>query len=151
MIKVIKKGKTKFRMTCPKCACVYRYNLEDIGCIVPGHVKCPCCGEYSSHPNQAVIAEEMNKQMRDISIDNNLQAPVLDPVKMPWEDNIVWCHSNDKDIVLPSITSVNTTIPAIATITAANYSELVTAASSNIPAEESKSENPDFAKYMSNK
>ena len=51
-IKIIQKGKDSFTLTCYKCACVFSYELEDIGCVVPGKIKCPCCGEYLSHPVQ---------------------------------------------------------------------------------------------------
>ena len=30
MIKIIKPGKTDFRMTCDKCGCVFEYNVVDI-------------------------------------------------------------------------------------------------------------------------
>lgn len=40
MIKIIKAGKTDFRMTCNKCGCVFEYNVEDIN---DGYIKCPTC------------------------------------------------------------------------------------------------------------
>ena len=42
MIKVIKEGKTDFRMTCNKCGCVFEYNVVDID---DGYIKCPTCGK----------------------------------------------------------------------------------------------------------
>ena len=40
MIKIIKEGKTDFRMTCDKCGCVFEYNVEDIN---DSYIKCPTC------------------------------------------------------------------------------------------------------------
>lgn len=42
MIKIIKPGKTDFRLTCDKCGCVFEYNVEDID---DGYIKCPTCGK----------------------------------------------------------------------------------------------------------
>ena len=42
MIKIIKPGKTDFRLTCNKCGCVFEYNTED---IVDCYIKCPTCGK----------------------------------------------------------------------------------------------------------
>lgn len=42
MIKIIKPGKTDFRMTCDKCGCVFEYNVVDID---DGYIKCPTCGK----------------------------------------------------------------------------------------------------------
>lgn len=42
MIKIIKPGKTDFRLTCDKCGCVFEYNVEDID---DSYVKCPTCGK----------------------------------------------------------------------------------------------------------
>lgn len=40
MIKIIKPGKTDFRMTCNKCGCIFEYNVEDIN---DSYIKCPTC------------------------------------------------------------------------------------------------------------
>lgn len=40
MIKIIKPGKTDFRMTCNKCGCIFEYNVED---IQDSYIKCPTC------------------------------------------------------------------------------------------------------------
>lgn len=40
MIKIIKPGKTDFRMTCDKCGCIFEYNVED---IKDSYIKCPTC------------------------------------------------------------------------------------------------------------
>jgi hypothetical protein len=40
MIKIIKEGKTDFRMTCNKCSCIFEYNVEDIH---DSYIKCPTC------------------------------------------------------------------------------------------------------------
>ena len=40
MIKIIKEGKTDFRMTCDKCGCIFEYNVED---ITDSYIKCPTC------------------------------------------------------------------------------------------------------------
>ena len=40
MIKIIRPGKTDFRMTCNKCGCIFEYNVED---IKDSYIKCPTC------------------------------------------------------------------------------------------------------------
>lgn len=42
MIKIIKPGKTDFRLTCDKCGCIFEYNVEDID---DSYIKCPTCGK----------------------------------------------------------------------------------------------------------
>ena len=42
MIKIIKPGKTDFRLTCNKCGCIFEYNVTDID---DGYIKCPTCGK----------------------------------------------------------------------------------------------------------
>ena len=42
MIKIIKPGKTDFRLTCDKCGCIFEYNVED---IEDSYIKCPTCGK----------------------------------------------------------------------------------------------------------
>ena len=53
MIKIIKEGKTDFRMTCDKCGCVFEYNVEDIDDC---HIKCPTCHKkhYGFEPDYAL-------------------------------------------------------------------------------------------------
>ena len=42
MIKIIKEGKTDFRITCDKCGCIFEYNVADIDDC---YIKCPTCGK----------------------------------------------------------------------------------------------------------
>lgn len=42
MIKIIKEGKTDFRLTCDKCGCIFEYNVADIDDC---YIKCPTCGK----------------------------------------------------------------------------------------------------------
>ena len=50
MIKIIKEGKTDFRLTCDKCGCVFEYNVEDIDDC---YIKCPTCHKkhYAFEPD----------------------------------------------------------------------------------------------------
>lgn len=51
MIKIIKKGKTKFTGICKTCGCEFEYELKD---LEYGKLKCPCCEQDFYHPNQVV-------------------------------------------------------------------------------------------------
>ena len=42
MIRIIKEGKTDFRITCDKCGCIFEYNVADIDDC---YIKCPTCGK----------------------------------------------------------------------------------------------------------
>lgn len=50
MIKIIKEGKTDFRLTCDKCGCIFEYNVEDIDDC---YIKCPTCHKqhYAFEPD----------------------------------------------------------------------------------------------------
>lgn len=50
-IKVIKHGKTKFKITCPVCGCEFEYEFEDLVTKYDfiKQVKCPDCGEWLTH------------------------------------------------------------------------------------------------------
>ena len=53
MIKIIKHGKKMFEATCNKCGCKFSYELEDIGLVIPGHVRCPECDTSVEHQDQS--------------------------------------------------------------------------------------------------
>ena len=56
MIKIIKEGKTDFRMTCDKCGCIFEYNVADIDDC---HIKCPTCHKkhYAFEPESKSVNE----------------------------------------------------------------------------------------------
>ena len=60
MIKIIKPGKTDFRLTCDKCGCVFEYNVEDID---DSYVKCPTCSKmhYGFQDEQLVYTIDGTK------------------------------------------------------------------------------------------
>ena len=47
MIEVLKEGSKHFVTVCPKCGCLFRYDVED----VTGHstVPCPWCNDFVTH------------------------------------------------------------------------------------------------------
>lgn len=47
---IIKEGKKKFTITCPRCGCEFEYEIKDISFDT---VDCPCCYGAISHPNQS--------------------------------------------------------------------------------------------------
>lgn len=47
MIKVIKHGYGKYRVTCGSCRCYFEYETCDVD--NDGTVKCPDCGRYCYH------------------------------------------------------------------------------------------------------
>lgn len=46
MIKIVKPGKKEFTVTCPKCGCIFSYELPD---IYISEVACPECGKHCAH------------------------------------------------------------------------------------------------------
>lgn len=46
MIKIVKPGKKEFTVTCPRCGCIFSYELSDIYIL---GVTCPECGGHVTH------------------------------------------------------------------------------------------------------
>ena len=52
MVKILKQGKknTEFQLTCPFCACKFKYNRSDLEEeLLNSYIKCPDCGAVIDH------------------------------------------------------------------------------------------------------
>jgi hypothetical protein len=69
MIKIIKDGKTDFRMTCDKCGCVFEYNVAD---IEDCYIKCPTCRKpyyaFDAESTYDLYTEEPVAEKKTVSL-----------------------------------------------------------------------------------
>ena len=48
MIEIIREPKERFETYCPRCGCVFAYELEDVDDDID-MVECPACGKFVEH------------------------------------------------------------------------------------------------------
>lgn len=56
-IEIIRKGKLKYKIECPRCNALLSYTVHD---IFGDLICCPCCGGYCQHYNH--IKESENEE-----------------------------------------------------------------------------------------
>ncbi len=101
MIKIVKPGKKEFTVTCPKCGCIFSYELSDIYIL---GVTCPECGGHVTH------MLEVDRPIDSLGNPVYPNSPDVDPYTGNYRPITPIATSTDSTIVINQDSTDSTTV-----------------------------------------